>query len=105
LFIDANLVGANLRTNFLTSVNFSGAYLLWTDLSGVDLTNVNLSNVYLVGANLSNTNLSDTNLSGADLENSNLEWVENLTPEQVKTAKNWEKAKYDDEFKKKLGLK
>jgi len=28
-----------------------------------------------------------------------------LTPEQVKSAENWDKAKYDEEFGKKLGLK
>jgi uncharacterized protein YjbI with pentapeptide repeats len=45
------------------------------------------------------------NLTNANLEGLDLRYVENLTPEQVKAAKNWEKAYYSDEFKKKLGLK
>ncbi len=30
--------------------------------------------------------------------------VQGLTPEQVKEANNWEKADYDPEFRKQLGL-
>ncbi|MBD2303251.1 pentapeptide repeat-containing protein [Nostoc sp. FACHB-190] len=66
---------------------------------------VNLSNADLSDLNLSNTDLKDVNLSNANLSNTGLYYAKNLTPEQVKSAKNWEKAKYDDEFKKKLGLK
>jgi hypothetical protein len=42
---------------------------------------------------------SDANLSDADLR-----FAKNLTPEQVKEANNWEKAKYHEEFRKLLGL-
>nr|WP_268896851.1 hypothetical protein [Hassalia byssoidea] len=38
--------------------------------------------------------------TGADLS-----YAKNLTFEQVKSAKNWQYAKYDDEFRKQLGLK
>ncbi|MRW76305.1 pentapeptide repeat-containing protein, partial [Staphylococcus aureus] len=63
-------------------------------LSGADLSNVNLSNAYLWKAQLINANLSNADLMGA--------W--GLTPEQVKSARNWEKAKYDKDFRVKLGL-
>jgi uncharacterized protein YjbI with pentapeptide repeats len=68
---------------------------------------------------LSDANFSDANLKDANLENANLSCLEsdgirfctnfrgakNLTPEQVKSAENWEEAIYDEEFRKKLGLK
>jgi uncharacterized protein YjbI with pentapeptide repeats len=67
------------------------------------------------GANLSGADLSyidfgfsdfqGINLTNCDLEGSNLRFVKNLTPKQVKAAKNWEKVEYSDEFRKKLGLK
>jgi uncharacterized protein YjbI with pentapeptide repeats len=67
------------------------------------------------GVNLSGTDLSSINfwltdfqgikLTNANLEGSNLILIRNLTPEQVKAAKNWEKAIYSYEFRKKLGLK
>jgi uncharacterized protein YjbI with pentapeptide repeats len=60
-----------------------------------DLSNLDLNGVDFKDVNLSNANLSFANLRGA----------KNLTPEQVKSAKNWEKAYYDREFRKKLWLK
>ena len=44
------------------------------------------------------TELSGGNLSGADLRGAKFD------PEEIKKAKNWDKAIYDDEMKKKLGL-
>ncbi len=46
------------------------------------------------------TNLQDADLSGADFQGSY-----GLNPDKVKRAKNWEQAKYDEDFRKKLGLK
>ncbi len=65
-------------------VNFSGADLSRIDFKLADFQGINLTN--------------------ANLEGSDLQFVQNLTPEQVKAAKNWEKAIYSDEFRKKLGL-
>jgi uncharacterized protein YjbI with pentapeptide repeats/energy-coupling factor transporter ATP-binding protein EcfA2 len=125
----ANLSGANLH-----SANLSGAYLfdadfsdadlsdanlsntnlVLLDLSNADLSNADLSNANLFGANLSNADLSGTNLSGAvlwdanltiaNLSGADLSGAENLTPEQVKAARNWEEAIYDEEFRRQLGL-
>jgi uncharacterized protein YjbI with pentapeptide repeats len=73
-----------------------------------------LNDAYVAVANLSGTNLSNTQLSGADLSGANLvgsdlnnadfRKVRNLASEQVKKAKNWEKAAYDDVLRKELGL-
>jgi hypothetical protein len=33
-----------------------------------------------------------------DLERANLEGAKNMNPEQVRSARNWKKAYYDEEF-------
>ncbi|MBD2605716.1 pentapeptide repeat-containing protein [Scytonema hofmannii FACHB-248] len=126
----ANLTGANLSLANLSLANLSLADLNFADLNFANLsyanlgfanlTSANLSDANLSGANLSYANLSGANLSladlsladlsladlyFADLSGVNLSLAENLTPEQVKSAKNWEKAIYDDKFRQKLGLK
>ncbi|GAA6620154.1 pentapeptide repeat-containing protein [Scytonema sp. NUACC26] len=127
--ICTNLYGANLSGVNLWRANLSGAVLNNANLSGANFNDANLTEAHLNGANLSNANLGnanlsdtfliDTNLSDAYFEGANLSdaylwqanlsgadlrFVENLTPEQVKQAKNWEKAKYNEEFRKQLGL-
>jgi uncharacterized protein YjbI with pentapeptide repeats len=122
---DVNLSGADLSRANLSDVNLSGADLFATNLSSVFLRNANLRNANLSGANLSRTDLVSADLSGAYLWGTNLRGanlvVTNLTNadllstdllgaigldlKQVKLAKNWEKAKYDSKFRKKLGLK
>ncbi len=85
----ANLSGAKLSEAELPEANLSGANFFETDLSGADLSGADLS-----GANLSEANLSGTNLKGA----------KNLTPEQVKSAINYQDAEYDEDFRAQLGL-
>ena len=115
----ADLSVANLSGAHLSFANLSSAKLSRTNLSGANLSVANLSNADLNFANLSNTDLSIANLSNTDLSNVNLSCIasdakplctnfwgaENLTPEQVKSARNWQQAIYDEEFRKKLGLK
>ncbi|WP_442941780.1 pentapeptide repeat-containing protein [Nostoc sp.] len=50
------------------------------------------------------TNFKGANLSDADLSDTYFIGVKNLTPEQVKSAKNWDKAIYTEDFRAKLGL-
>jgi len=105
----ANLSGANLfRANLfranLLGANLEGANLEGTTLEGAYLLGANLEGAYLEGANLEGTTLEGANLEGANLEGANLEGARKLTPEQVKQAKKWEKAKYGEEFCKQLGL-
>jgi uncharacterized protein YjbI with pentapeptide repeats/energy-coupling factor transporter ATP-binding protein EcfA2 len=103
--IDANLSSADLRDVGLGEADLSGADLSNANLSNVYLSNVYLSNANLIDANLSNANLSGADLSNADLIDANLRGAQNLTPEQVKVARNWEQAIYNKEFCQQLGLK
>lgn len=76
-----------------------------TKLIETDLSDANLKGAYLDGADL-----EGANLEGADLSNA-IFWVKksgrkanNITPDQIKEAKNWEKATYSPEFREELGL-
>ncbi|MFN6519408.1 MAG: pentapeptide repeat-containing protein [Nostoc sp. CreGUA01] len=123
---DANLSSADLSGAYLSDANLSRIILSRADpsfscvilsrtflsrakLSRANLSDANLSCANLSGADLSGANLSRANLSGADLSGANLSGADlsddqNLTPEQVKSAKNWGKAKYDKDFRVELGL-
>ncbi|MEH2036200.1 nSTAND1 domain-containing NTPase [Nostoc sp.] len=125
----ADLIGANLSNANLSSANFSNANLSNANLSGAILSNANLSVADLSNVNLSFANLGGADLSAADLSGANFSYAllgnadlsyanfrsanfrsaylsnaKNLTPEQVKSADGWEKAKYDEDFRAKLGL-
>jgi uncharacterized protein YjbI with pentapeptide repeats len=110
----ANLNDANLTDTELSNTNLQGANLSGTKLSGANLSNAhlihaNLSNAELIGAELDSANLfcadlSDANIENANLNNTNLMGVEKVTPEQIKEARNWDKARYKAEFMEKLGL-
>lgn len=116
-------------TTNIKSTNLEGAYLPNANLQGFNLKYANIFGAYLVGANLQNTNLQNTNLIGTNLQNANLKGAnfknaefgciqdshvrnlctdfrraKNLTPKQVKQAKNWQSAHYSPEFRAKLGL-
>ncbi len=96
-FRSANLEGAHLKgTNFHT-VDFDDA-----NFEGADLRGTILQGAYLKGANLRNADLE-----GADFttykDRGNTRPTQ-ITPNQVKLAKNWQSAKYDPEFRGRLGL-
>ncbi|MBW4591479.1 MAG: pentapeptide repeat-containing protein [Brasilonema angustatum HA4187-MV1] len=110
----ADLNNAYLNNAYLSSADLYGADLRGAELYGADLINAYLINAYLSNADLSNANLYGANLSNADLRgayfnsadlsNADLSGAKNLTPKQVKQAKNWQQAIYDQEFRKELGL-
>lgn len=115
----ANLNHANLNKAFLRDANLSHAKLVAAELIGANLIRANLSAAKLFNAKLMNANLSSADLSNAilidadiqaakltdaNLEGADLTYVKNLTVEQIKVAKNWEKAKYNPEFQKSTGL-
>lgn len=111
---DADLIGAYFIRADLRDAKLSHAKLNHANLVGANLGKVNLFLADLIGADLSNANLKDANLSGADLSNANLKDVNligadlsnaiGLSPGQVQQAKRWEKAQYDQDFRKQLGL-
>jgi len=107
--IRASLSSANLRSANLRSAYLRSANLFRANLSSADLSSADLSSAYLRSADLSSAYLSGAYFSGANLIRAKFwdkRWGEakNITPEQIKQAKNWEKAIYSPEFRKKLGL-
>ncbi|MEH1773876.1 nSTAND1 domain-containing NTPase [Nostoc sp.] len=101
---NSKLNGADLSGADLSGADLKGADLKGANLRGVNLFSANLSSADLRGALLSRTNLFNTDLSNTNLNNAVFISIKNLTPEQVKAAKNWDKAKYDKDFRIKLGL-
>ncbi len=104
----ANLRGARLRGANLSRADLSDAYLSGADLRGANLSRANLNNAYLSGADLRGADLSRANLNNAYLIHADLFKADLrgaiFDPEEIKKAKNWDKAIYDDEMKRKLGL-
>ena len=118
--LGVSLKSINLSTKHLNNAELNGADLQNAQLNGANLRGANLQNTNLSGANLKNTNLRGANLSGANLKNAKfgsaklggaIFWDEtsgkeaqNITPEQIEQALNWDKAIYSPEFREKLGL-
>ncbi|WP_244945036.1 pentapeptide repeat-containing protein [Nostoc sphaeroides] len=123
--IDANFEGAYLIGADLTGADFKGANLKDATLSINNLPDVStppdmtVSGKFgrAIGRAIANSiGVDDTaltaliginksaNLLGANPSGANLSGAKNLTPDQVKKAKNWELAKYDEKFRVKLGL-
>jgi uncharacterized protein YjbI with pentapeptide repeats len=117
---DANLRGAILNNAHLNDVNLSvckdltGVKFCGADLSGAilsrdnnsgstivsvdkftpkDLTGVDLNGAILIGANLGGADLAGANLTGANLGGVDLSTCKNLKPEQLKSAKTYDKDK------------
>lgn len=97
-------LGANLKEAFLSEANLQEANLEKANLQKAIFWKANLKGAYLLEANLQESDLLKANLQGANIQGANFQGAKNLTPEQVKAAKNWDKAKYDLEFLKQLGI-
>ncbi len=89
----AEPAGAHLEWAMLTNANLERAMLRGVNLEAATLRGANLKNAILYKANLQNADLRDADLTGADLQQ-----VTGLTPEQIKEAKNWEKAYFSQAF-------
>ena len=86
----------------------------WVESEGkngekADLFGAHLQKADLCGANLREASLLFAELQGADLREANLQEADlvvtqGLTAPQVKIARNWKLAFYDDDSLKKLGL-
>lgn len=87
---NANLKDANLFDSILNGANLTSAKLGHTNLSYTSLDGVNFKDAYLVAANLLEAHLYK---------------AENLDPNQIVKAINCEKAHYDPEFRKQIGLR
>lgn len=119
---DAELINADLSNSELIDTSLRQGNLSNADLSDANLSNADLSDADLRMANLSDADLSNADISGAILFNGStftgqllLNFFEyedktpeeeygNITLDQIKQAKHWEKAIYSPEFRKELGL-
>jgi uncharacterized protein YjbI with pentapeptide repeats len=107
--LNANLAGAYLYKADLRNADLSGAYLFNAFLAEAYLQGANLSGANLQWANLRDVRFEGANLEGADLKGANLEGADlrkaqGLTGDQIKVAKNWQLAFYDQELLSELGL-
>jgi hypothetical protein len=108
--IDLELIGElNLSEVYLYEadlkrVNLSGVNLRGADLRGADLRDANLKGADLSFTNLRGANLKGINLNDANLQSATLSNAVNINPDIIKSAQNWEKAEYDDDFRAMLGL-
>ncbi len=97
-----NLKSFNFANTNLAKVNLANADLYRTDFAKANLTKANLKNANLYRTDFANANLANANLTKANLKNANFKSAKNLTPTQIKSACNWEKAfykgRFDDEY-------
>jgi uncharacterized protein YjbI with pentapeptide repeats len=100
----ANLDGANLAKANLEAANLTEANLEVANLDGANLAETDLDGASLFGAQLDGANLFKASLRGINLHCVDLSKAKSLRVDQVKQAQNWEKAIYDESFRKKLGL-
>ncbi|WP_100903329.1 pentapeptide repeat-containing protein [Nostoc flagelliforme] len=104
IFDDANINSATLDNASLTRASFMHTNLIQAQISHGQLMYANFAGANLADANLIRANLAGANLAGANLDGANLQRAENISIDQIKSANNWEKAKYDEDFRTKLGF-
>ena len=92
----ANLNRADLIRAHLHSAQLSDADLIFADLRKADLHSAQLSDADLIFANLRKADLHSADLRSANLNRANLIKAKKLTPSQIKSACNWEKAIYKE---------
>ena len=110
----AQLNGRNLRNLHAMGAFLAKADLLKADLQGADLADTDLQNANLREANLQSASLWQADLQGARLQGADLHGASlggadlrgagRLTASQIKTASNWDQARYSEELLKDLGL-
>jgi len=110
-----DLSSTKLLGTHLSNANLNGAQLFGTDLSNAflnraQLVGADLTGAILTGADLTGAILTGAYLTGADLTNAILTGAKDFSPQQIKSAKNWEAATYngkrldDPEVMAQLGL-
>ena len=98
--VETKLNNANLSNSQLTGANLSYAIFIEANLQNVDFVGANIIGANFVRSNLSQAYFGDINFNECLLNDANLQktkffGVENLTVEQIKTAKNWSEGIYD----------
>jgi len=101
----ADLRGADLNGTNLVLAHFDAANLAAASFSGANLRDANLSEANLREAKFSDSILVGALFLGADLSWANVEdTVKDLSPYQIKAAKNWQSAYYGTGLLERLGL-
>lgn len=101
----ADLTGADLHGANLVLAHFIGARAAGADFSGANLLDANLSDADLREADFSGACLGGALFQGADLTLAKLEKdVKELSPFQIKTARNWQSAYLGEKILEGLGL-
>lgn len=107
--VKAKLIGARLTSANLSQADFNKAdlrkaYLRDADCTGAMMGGADLTEADLSQANFSGANLDNAKLSGANLYKANFSRTRGLSPNQIKNGKDWERAIYDESFRRTLGL-
>ena len=105
--VETKLTNANLSNTKLTGANLNYADLIEADLVEADLVGASIIGTNFVRANLAQAYFGDVNfnqclLTDANLHKTKFFGVENLTPDQIKQAKNWSEAIYDAKMSARL---
>ena len=108
-FMQDDFRGAQFHKSHFGQANFFGANLMranfyHSDLSEANLKQANLSETNLTQAKLINADVTNCCFRDTDLSNANLSNAKGLTIEQVKSARNWQTATYDERLRVQLGL-
>ena len=98
----------------LTETKFHEAKLRSTNFSQATLTKTKFQKATLIeaifdGADFDKTEFNEANIEGASFINIKesyiIDYIENLTTDQILKAKNWDKAKYNPDFGEQLKKK
>lgn len=100
----ASLAGVNADKAYLVQIDLANANLAKASFREANLQQAKLQGANLQQANLQQANLQAVNLKQTDIEAADFRKAKNLKTAQIKSAKNWEKAKFDDDFRAILGL-
>lgn len=99
----ANLNDANLKQAYLSGADFTSTYLKKANLEKAKLDAAIFQKADLRGAKLKDAELCGTTFNNKYLC-ADFRGAKNLTVQQIKSAKDWEKADYDPEMRSQLGL-
>ena len=102
---NVRFVGADLRDAYFLLSNLENTRFWKATLTNAKFNKSNLSGARLEEADLQDADFTDCLLQGADLRGANLKGASGLTIEQIKAARNWQEATFDDELMIQLGLK
>ena len=105
--VETKLTNANLSNTKLTGANLNYADLIEADLVEADFVGASIIGTNFIRSNLTQAYFGDVNfnqclLTDANLYKTKFFGVENLTPAQIKQAKNWSEAIYDAKMSAKL---